>query len=65
MRAVSVKSEEPTQKISVEQVRTKIELLPMTKSLPARPGVFRQTLARGLNGLKRVRALVASALLCR
>lgn len=62
MRAVS---EQPAQNPSVEQVRTKIELLPKSKSLPTRPGVFRQALARGLNGLKRMRALVASALLCR
>jgi len=62
MRAVS---EQPAQNPSVEQVRTKIELLPISKSLPTRPGVFRQALARGMNGLKRMRALVASALLCR
>ncbi|KAL4076051.1 hypothetical protein J3A83DRAFT_4370256 [Scleroderma citrinum] len=65
IRAVSVKSQQPAQNPSVEQVRTKIELLPMSKSLPARPGVFRQALTRGLNGLRRVRALVASAFLCR
>lgn len=56
------KSEQHTRNPSVEQVRTRIEKPRATKSLPAKPGSFHRALTRGM---KRVRALVASAFLCR
>ncbi|KAI6035175.1 hypothetical protein F5J12DRAFT_13861 [Pisolithus orientalis] len=64
-QATSVKSGQHPHNPSVEQVRIKNEVSTVSKNLPARPGTLRQALARGLNGLKRWRALVASAILCR
>ncbi|KIO12731.1 hypothetical protein M404DRAFT_19477 [Pisolithus tinctorius Marx 270] len=64
-QATSMKSGQHPHNPSVEQVRIKNEVSTVSKNLPARPGTLRQALARGLNGLKRWRALVASAILCR
>ncbi|KAG6331863.1 hypothetical protein ID866_7230 [Astraeus odoratus] len=65
MRAMSAKDEQRHRKPSADPVQmpglAKIE----RKRLPARPGVLRLTLTRGLSGLKRVSALVASVLSCR
>ncbi|KAI6047388.1 hypothetical protein EDC04DRAFT_617106 [Pisolithus marmoratus] len=64
-RATSLKSEKHPHDPSVEQMRAGNEVSTLSKGLPARPGALRQALARGLNGLKRLRALVASVIPCR
>lgn len=64
-RATSMKSEQNPHNPSVEQMRARNDVSAVSKGLPARPGTLRQVVARGLDGLKRLRVLVASAILCR